>query len=96
MATGKITKRTVDEIVPNSGTQFLWDNDIKGFGVKVTAAGAISYLLQFRLGGREAKTRRYTIGNHGSPWTPATARSEAIRLLLLVAQGIDLHGWVEV
>lgn len=89
MATGKITKRTVDEIVPNSGTQFLWDNDIKGFGVKVTAAGAISYLLQFRLGGREAKTRRYTIGNHGSPWTPATARSEAIRLLLLVAQGID-------
>jgi integrase len=89
MATGKITKRTVDEIVPNNCTQFLWDNDIKGFGVKMTAAGAISYLLQFRLGGREAKTRRYTIGNHGSPWTPATARSEAIRLLLLVAQGID-------
>ncbi len=89
MATGKITKRAVDELTPNGGTQFLWDTEIKGFGVKMTAAGAISYLLQFRLGGREAKTRRYTIGNHGSPWTPTTARSEAIRLFLIIAQGID-------
>jgi len=67
MATGKISKRTVDSIEPASKVQFLWDNDLKGFGVKVTPAGAISYLLQFRMGGREAKTRRYTIGTHGSP-----------------------------
>ncbi len=59
------------------------------FGTKITKSGAVSYILQFRMGGREASTRRYTIGSHGSPWTPTTARDEAQRLSVLIAQGID-------
>ncbi|KQM98734.1 tyrosine-type recombinase/integrase [Sphingomonas sp. Leaf25] len=89
MATGKVNKRSVDALKPGTGVSFLWDDDLKGFGVKVTPAGALSYVLQYRMGGREAKTQRYSIGAHGSPWTPATARTEAERLLMLVAQGID-------
>ena len=61
--------------------EFLWDPELKGFGVKAEASGAKSYVLQYRLGGRGSKVRRYTIGRHGSPWTPATARTEAERLL---------------
>lgn len=89
MATGKITKRTLD--APQSGavTGFLWDDELKGFGLKITAGGSASYVVQYRMGRREAKTKRYTIGGHGSPWTPTIARAEATRLLLLVAQGID-------
>jgi len=41
------------------------------------------------MGGREAATRRSTIGQHGSPWTPTTARKEGERLAVLVAQGVD-------
>lgn len=89
MATGKVNKRTVDALKPGAGVDFLWDDDLKGFGVKITPAGAVAYVYQYRMGGREAKTRRYTIGAHGSPWTPTTARTEAERLGLLVAQGID-------
>ncbi|OBX19778.1 integrase [Erythrobacter sp. QSSC1-22B] len=89
MATGKISKRTVDALHPSKTNQFLWDAGLKGFGAKITPAGAISYVLQFRMGGREASTRRYTIGPHGSPWTPTTARLEAERLLILIAQGVD-------
>jgi hypothetical protein len=37
----------------------------------------------------EGRQRWYTIGRHGSPWTPETARSEARRLLGLVANGGD-------
>jgi integrase len=33
--------------------------------------------------------RKLTIGRHGSPWTPQTARVEAKRLLGLVAAGVD-------
>ena len=40
------------------------------------------------MGGREAKTRRYTIGPWIA-WTPFTAREEATRLLRLVHQCID-------
>lgn len=89
MASGKITKRSVDALISTRVESFLWDEGIKGFGAKITKSGAISYILQFRMGGREARTRRYTIGSHGSPWTPTTARDEAERLLLLIAQGID-------
>lgn len=89
MAIGKINKRSIDALRAGDKNLFLWDTGLKGFGAKITPAGAISYVIQFRMGGREASTRRYTIGVHGSPWTPATARTEAERLLILVAQGID-------
>ncbi len=89
MASGKITKRTVDALIASQSEGFLWDEGIKGFGAKITKSGAVSYILQFRMGGREANTRRYTIGSHGSPWTPATAREEAQRLFVLIARGID-------
>jgi integrase len=89
MATGKISKRTVDAMRSSSANQFLWDEDLRGFGAKITPSGSVSYILQFRMGGRETSTRRYTIGSHGSPWTPVTARGEAERLLMLIAQGID-------
>lgn len=89
MASGKITKRTVDALIASRSAGFLWDDGIRGFGAKITKGGAVSYIMQFRMGGREASTRRYTIGSHGSPWTPATAREEAQRLFLLIAQGID-------
>ena len=85
MATGKITKRSVDAASPG----FLWDEELRGFGLKVTPLGAKSYVFQYRLGGRETHAKRYTIGSHGSPWTPSAAREEAERLALLVRRGID-------
>lgn len=89
MAIGKITKRTVDSLVSGTTTAFLWDTDLKGFGARITPAGVISYVYQYRMGGREASNQRTTIGKHGSPWTPTTARIEAERLALLVGHGID-------
>jgi integrase len=89
MATGKLTKRAVDALHKGERDQFLWDEDLSGFGLKVTPAGNKVYLLQYRLGGRGAKTRRFTIGTHGSPWTPSGARDEAERLLTLVRRGVD-------
>jgi integrase len=86
---GKITKRTVDATLPGERDVFLWDVDLKGFGLKVSPAGSKVYLVQYRLGGREARTQRYTIGKHGSPWTPDKAREEAERLLGRVANEVD-------
>lgn len=89
---GKITKRTVDATKPGERDTFLWDagdGAVKGFGLKVTPGGGKVYVLQYRMGGRGASTRRYTIGRHGSPWTPDTARDEARRLLRMVEDGTD-------
>jgi hypothetical protein len=89
MATGKIIKRTVDALIAAGAADFLWDDSLKGFGVKMLTSGKATYIIQYRMGGAEAKSRRYTIGAHGSPWTPTTARTEAERLFILIAQGID-------
>lgn len=91
MATGYITKRAVDALKPASGQLFLWDagdGAIKGFGVRVTPAGVKSYVYQYRLGGRGAAVRRYTIGRHGE-FTPDTARARAIELAEQVRRNID-------
>jgi integrase len=86
---GKITKRTVDSITLGEKDVFLWDADLKGFGLKVSPSGSKVYLVQYRLGGREARTQRYTIGKHGSPWTADKAREEARRLLGRIANEVD-------
>jgi integrase len=84
----KITKRTVDGVTPGSADQFLWDRDLKGFGLKVTPAGSKVYILQYRKGGRGAPTKRVTIGRHGA-LTPEQARREAARLSGAIAHGGD-------
>ncbi|MEM7781318.1 MAG: site-specific integrase [Pseudomonadota bacterium] len=91
MATGRITKRAVDALPspPHGKRGYLWDTDLKGFGVMVTDKGAKSYLVQYRIGGRGHPTRRFTIGRHGSPWTPDTARDRAREVLEQVHRKID-------
>ena len=82
----KITKRTVDQLLPGSGNLLLWDCDVKGFGVRCRTSGAKYYFVKMRIGRRQ---RWITIGRHGSPWTPETARREALLLLGLRAAGKD-------
>jgi hypothetical protein len=73
---GSITKRAVDALAPGV---LLWDRELPRFGVKVTGTGTKVYVLQYP----------YTLGRHGAPWTPDLARREALRLLALVASGVD-------
>jgi integrase len=89
---GKITKRSVDALkAAASGAEtVLWDSELKGFGVRVQRGGGKSYVLHYRVGtGRSAPLRKLTIGKHGSPWTPETARREAKTLLGMIEDGAD-------
>src|ERR1700719_4407324 len=67
--------------------QIIWDGAIVGFGARRQKGTAISYMLYYRTS--EGRQRWHTIGRHGSPWTPDTARDEAKRLLGSVAEGAD-------
>jgi integrase len=82
----KITKQTVDQLSPGSRGRTLWDREVRGFGVRCRPSGAKHYVLKMRVVGRQ---RWLTIGRHGSPWTPDSARREALRLLGLKAAGQD-------
>ena len=58
---------------------------VKGFGLRVTQAGARSWVLNYRTAGVE---RRLTIGSFPD-WKAGPARDEAARLKRLVDQGRD-------
>lgn len=88
----RITKRLVDATEADAAREvWAWDVELRGFGLRVQPSGHKSYVLEYRpgAGGRSAPKRRLTIGRHGSPWTPETARREAERILGLVAAGAD-------
>jgi hypothetical protein len=71
---------------PSSGNRVFFDSEVSGFGLRVTANGARSFILNYRtVGGRE---RRKTIGAWPI-WTATDARREAARLRHLVDQGGD-------
>jgi integrase len=70
---------------PESGTSHHWDDELKGFGLRITAKGVRSFVAQARVNGR---TRRVTIGRHG-PWKVEQARKRAQKLLGEMADGLD-------
>lgn len=82
----KLTLQLIKAAKPRTGRYTLWDSDLKGFGLRVNADGSKSYALKYLFEGRQ---RWHTIGKHGSPWTPDTARTEALRLLAQARTGID-------
>ncbi|GHB33244.1 integrase [Pseudovibrio japonicus] len=84
----RISKQVVDQAQPQSKDAYVWDEELKGFGLKITPTGHKVYLIQYRIGGRAGRTRRYTIGRHGKI-TPDAARKEAKRLLGEALSGND-------
>ena len=49
-------------IPPEKGQAFYWDDSLKGFGVRLTPGGTISYIVQGRVDGNAI---RKTIGRYG-------------------------------
>jgi integrase len=75
---------------PERGNKVFYDDAVKGFGVRVTAAGGRAFILNYRrkLDGRE---RRYTIGSFPD-WSTTAAREEAKRLKRAIDGGADPVG----
>lgn len=70
---------------PESGNKIYYDDQIKGFGVRVTAAGARAFILNYRIGRRE---RRLTIGSFPD-WSLSSAAKAAKDLKQKIDAGAD-------
>jgi len=89
-----ITIRLTATIVENAKVgeteYFLWDENTKGFGVRVRPTGVKSWIVQYRVGkGREAQQRRVTVGKVSSLKLPA-AKLRAAQYLGKAAFAEDL------
>ena len=68
----------------------LWDTRVPGFCARRRQSPSIVYAVKYRTG--EGRQRWHTIGRHGAPWTPETARDEARLILTEVVRGNDPAG----
>ncbi len=82
----KITKKRVESIKPSDRDVLEWDDELRGFGVRIKPSGVRSYIIQYR--NRFSRSRRLTIGKHGR-LTAEEARKEARLLLSEVDRGGD-------
>lgn len=78
----RITLTVVARLKPGDT---IWDTEVKGFGVR-RRRSTLTYVFKKRINGKQVWI---TIGQHGSPWTPETARRKAVALAANAAEGIN-------
>jgi len=82
----KITQTLVNGLTPpERGNKITYDTEVRGFGVRITKAGTISFVLNYYLKGRE---RRITIGQ-APEFTATSARKKTLKLRAKITEGID-------
>lgn len=83
----KLTKRIVDALQHDPQRDvFLWDTELRGFGVRAKPSGTKTFLIQYR--NAERRTRRFVIGQYGV-LTVELARDLAKKRLATVVDGGD-------
>jgi integrase len=88
---GKFNDRFLKGLAPpEKGNRIWYDDQVTGLGLRITAAGAKSFIFNYRINGRE---RRYTLGPYGKDlWTLLRARRRAGELRRMVERGEDPLG----
>lgn len=83
----KLTKGYVERIKPGVKDAFHWDTEVKGFGIRCTPTGKMTFIVQGRVGGG-GKEARLTIGTFGV-FTTDQARDVAREHLRTMRLGGD-------
>lgn len=85
----RLTKRTIDATRPEAERFTVWDNELKGYGLRVEPTGTKTFVVRYRPGGgRRAPLRQFKVGRYGK-LTPEEARDEASRILAAAELGQD-------
>lgn len=84
----KLTKGYVERIRPGTKDEFHWDTEAKGFGVRMTASGKLTFVVQGRVHNGASPAARLTVGPFGV-FTVDQARDVAREHLRSMRMGID-------
>jgi integrase len=83
----KLTKRIVEALERDPDRDvFMWDTEVRGFGMRVKPSGTKTFIIQYR--NVERRTRRFVIGQYGV-LTVEVARDLAKKKLASVIDGSD-------
>ena len=84
----KLTEKAASAARAGSKDVFLWDGELRGFGLRVMPSGVKTFILQYRNGRGDSK--RVKIARYLPPDYPvARARRKARKLLASIDDGAD-------
>jgi integrase len=87
----RLTDRDIKRLpLPKRSNRIAFDDAVKGFGIRLNATGARTFVLAYRRKS-DGQQRRFTIGAFGT-WNTTQARAEAARLKRVVDGGGDPSG----
>lgn len=81
----KLTKRTVDAATPREKPFLIFDDEVRGFALRVHPSGEKTFLMRYRFGGAD---RKLALGHFGSI-TPDKARALALKARATLADRTD-------
>lgn len=81
-----ITKTLIDKSPARSKDVWIWDSELKGFGVRIQPSGRKTYVIRYR--NQRYQQRKHTIGRC-SDLTPEQARALARKAFGRIAEGKD-------
>jgi integrase len=85
----RIGKTVVDKAEPAAARYTIWDDKLGGFGLRISPAGAKTYIARYRTaGGRAGQLRQVTLGRHGQ-LTADQARDAADKVIAAATLGAD-------
>ncbi|MDG1128810.1 MAG: site-specific integrase [Paracoccaceae bacterium] len=84
----KLTEKLVRAAEPRVGIYQVFDEDVRGFSLRVFSSGSRHFALDYRVKGRQ---RRFTIGRWPE-WTVTAAREQAKALRRIIDDGGDPLG----
>ena len=75
----RLTTRSVADARPRERRYIVWDEELTGFGVRVSPSGLCSFIVQYRAGegGRRAASHKTVLG-HFPALTPSRARAREV------------------
>ena len=85
----KLTNKLIADLPIKTATYIVWDDEIKGLGIRINDKGRRSFILKYRVGqGRRSIVRKPNIGVFGVMVTDQ-ARRKAKQWLVKAAEGLD-------
>ncbi len=82
----KLTRKLIEGLLPGVTEACVWDTGVTGFGVRVRPSGAKTYVLMYRVGGKQ---RKHTLGPVSPAYPLEEARERAAEMVRGLRDGHD-------
>jgi integrase len=89
--TARVIESKLKEAIAKPDGLYLWDSKLKGFGVRLSPKGRVTWLVQKSVGSRENRNHIRVVVGHMPEVSLEDARTKAGQTIVDIANGVDVQ-----